>query len=186
MAFTRRPCFPQQLGFTLVEVIFVLLISSILTVMTWFSLSRWLQQAKAEQVLWQLYTVINYARVEAFKRGRPVIICPRDGKFNCGKDWSEGYIVFVGVDNHLQQRQILRIYPATGGRLSWHGFAQARHYLKFTPGGFVNTRAETKDGHFQYCGRLQPAGTHAMQLILSQNGRVRFAAADDPTIDCDA
>jgi type IV fimbrial biogenesis protein FimT len=84
----RRPV--VQRGFTLVELMVVLVIAAILLGLGVPGFRNLIQSQRLTTTVNDLFAAINLTRAEAIKRGQRVDLTPLDGK-----DWSKGWAVYV-------------------------------------------------------------------------------------------
>jgi type IV fimbrial biogenesis protein FimT len=83
-------------GFTLVEVMVVIVLAAILMALALPSFSGLMERFRVEGVAAALTASMIHARSEAVRRGQTVTIQPREG---CsGKDWSCGWDTVAGKD----------------------------------------------------------------------------------------
>lgn len=107
----------KQSGFTLIELMIVVVLSAILLGLAVPSFTSFIERNRVESQLSALTSAVNLARVEAIRRGSGVTICPStDGKVCADiSDWTTGWIVFVDPTNRGKVdtgEVILRIYQA--------------------------------------------------------------------------
>lgn len=83
-------------GFSLVELLVVLVIASILLSLAAPGFGAMLQNQRMTAAVNDLFAAIQLVRSEAIQRGRRVDLMPNDGK-----SWASGWVVFVDEnDNH--------------------------------------------------------------------------------------
>lgn len=160
------------LAFTLLELLIsmgILLALSSLAIPAAYHLTA---EMKADSEIHQLFSAINYARGEAIKRGQYVTLCKSRDFTHCSGDWSEGYIVFVDVEQKHQVRDprfILRAHQLKhGGQLTLRAFPSS-DYLQMSPHGFNRQQ----NGTFSYqTGKEKKAITR--KLVISTTGRARL------------
>jgi type IV fimbrial biogenesis protein FimT len=105
-------------GFTLIELLVVLVVLAVLVSIGVPNLRTLIQNNRATAQANELLTGLQYARMEALKRKRPVSVCPsRDGA-TCGTDWAEGWIVVLDGNapgaNTVNIQQVLRVWQGLG------------------------------------------------------------------------
>lgn len=108
----------RQQGLTLIELLTTMSIVAILAVVAIPSFKTMTGQNRMVQSLNDLVADLQYARSEAIKRGRNVIVCPANQRFNNCKttnDWSNGWIVRDPGDSSITPAitaKVLRIHEA--------------------------------------------------------------------------
>ncbi len=108
----------RQQGLTLIELLTTMSIVAILAVVAIPSFKTMTGQNRMVQSLNDLVADLQYARSEAIKRGRDVIVCPANRHFNnCrnSSDWSNGWIVRDPGDSSVTpaiSAKVLRIHEA--------------------------------------------------------------------------
>ncbi len=165
-------------GFTMVEMMLVLLLLGTLIGMALPALRPWAQATRGDALMRQLASLLALARTEAAARGRVVTLCPtRDGQ-SCGSDWAEGMMLFAdrNGDRTLNQddvvvRVLLEASPT--GTLAWRAFGN-RRYLQIDAMGFLRYQS----GHFLYCPTSRDPRL-ARQLVVSATGRARLTRDTD-------
>jgi type IV fimbrial biogenesis protein FimT len=163
----------QEQGFTLIELMFCLLVAGVLLgwgVPTFREIS--LNAARTREVN-QFIQAVYLARSEAIKRNGVVSLCPSaDGEFcgSAGTPWHSGWTVFVNDDRDSPARrddgeELLRAYAAwdTGHIIS------NRATLSFRPFGQIGVTATVT-----FCDDRGPAAARA--VIISQTGRPRVSS----------
>lgn len=136
----------DQRGFSVLELCTVVLMLGIITTFAIPSFTQFLMRAERAMVLDRLQAAIEYAKQEAFVRGKTITICGSINHRTCQPDdWSAGFIV-IETDEHFPRfsSKILYIFPKLQ-----HG---KLHFDQF--GTNVNITADgmtINNGTFTYC-----------------------------------
>lgn len=162
-------------AYTLFECLLVVSIVTILAVSSYPSLQHWFE-ARQEQSLQQtLLHAFRFAEQQSRILNVAVVICPQQGKLQCGEDWMQGLLVYKDEysDNSLRDRdQVLSLVslPATHGRLQWEGYPYYQPYIKFMGEegwGSVN-------GSLRY---YRHKTTLAWSVVINKVGNARISIA---------
>ncbi|MFK7831560.1 MAG: GspH/FimT family pseudopilin [Congregibacter sp.] len=87
---------PPEAGFTLVELMVVLLMVTILLGVGGPSFQNSLQRNRLQSTVSELASALSFARAEAVIRSDPVAICPTSNFADCaGSNWEDGWLIFV-------------------------------------------------------------------------------------------
>ena len=89
----RRRAAGGRGGFTIVELMFVLLILAVLLALAVPSLREFQRSSDLRDATNSLVAAINAARTEAMRQGTPTLVTPL-----AGNDWAKGWRVFVDKD----------------------------------------------------------------------------------------
>jgi type IV fimbrial biogenesis protein FimT len=175
-----------QRGFTLIEVLVVLTITTILVALSAPAIGSFRRNAELVTTSNTLIGAINAARSEALKRGRYSRVVPSDAK-----DWSQGWVVYVDVaqkgaftpqeDIAIAKTLPLPIYFTVSKHTGTANTALP--YIRFSPSGFtVDDNNAMSNVTFQ----LQRSDVTSDQmdfesrkLLISQTGRVRLCIPTD-------
>lgn len=168
-------------GFTLVELLVVLVISAVLAavaVPSWRALSEKLQVTGVSNAF---VASLHLARSEAIKRQDRVALCKSaDGVF-CAPagGWDQGWIIFHDRNNNGRREeaeQVLRRQQALPQALRLSGNLTVAHYVSFVPTGATKlVGGGFQAGTLTVCwesGRT----AEARQIILNAAGRPRVRA----------
>lgn len=109
----------RQSGFTLVELMFVVVIMAILVSLAAPAFSELVRVQRVRSVAVDLYADVTLARSEAIKRGAQVFIVARDTATT--KDWAKGWD--VSLANPVTTASILKSQDAFAGGVSATGVA---------------------------------------------------------------
>lgn len=164
-------------GFTLIELLVVLVVLAVLVSIGVPNLRTLIQNNRATAQANELLTGLQYARMEALKRKRPVSVCPsRDGA-SCGTDWAEGWIVVLdgnapGSPN-VAVNEVLRVWQGLG-----HGTTVTASNLPANPFvRFLGNGAADRIGNQNFPVTLslrlhQCRGPFGRNVEIARSGRV--------------
>lgn len=112
-------------GFTLLELMVVILLAGILSAIALPQFSSVIARAQQTSIANALVLDLNYARSEAIKRSQYAFVCP--GKPpedslepSCGQDWNEGWQIVADVngDGSVDGADLLlRVHESPGNRV---------------------------------------------------------------------
>lgn len=165
-------------GFTLVELLVVLAITSFLAGFAIPSLNQLIEHNQAATGINWIIKGIRFTRHSAVTSGTMVTICPSRNGQNCGGKWHEGTIVFKdrNADGRVNGKdEVLHrfMFPVEGATLKWRAFGN-RQYLQMTSMGYTNFM----NGNFTYCSADQDP-RYSRQIVINMPGRVRKAYDTD-------
>jgi len=172
-------------GLTLLELLLVLAMMAVLTALAAPSFrSLWVQRSvslAAEALLGDL----RYARSEALKRARPVLVCQSSNGASCTRDsaaWAAGWLVFVDSNGNAQLDDAsddgpaetqLRLQAALPALASIVSNVSIGHSITYQATGSAKSAAQTIV--FTPAGREAPDRIRA--LCISLQGRARLGPA---------
>ena len=172
------------LGFTLVEMLVVLLVSAVALGLAAPGLQNLLATHRLSTATNALASGFHLARLAAIQRHRPVALCAGESGAchnRANWDWGKGWIVFVDPNRNGVRdadEPLLHTGTAAHPSLLARGNTPLRKSVIFTAQGF----AEQPGGAFA-AGRLRvcapmPLGNNARDLVLAKSGRLRLEDAD--------
>ncbi|MBN2690420.1 MAG: GspH/FimT family pseudopilin [Burkholderiaceae bacterium] len=171
-------------GFTLVEILIVLLVGAVLFGLAAPWMRGWVMQHHLSTTTNSLLSAFHLARQTAIGLHRPVSVCA-GAAGACHRpaawDWSKGWIVFVDRNRNGVldgEEKPLHTGSASHADLALAANSPLRKGVIFTALGF----AEQPGGAFA-AGRLRicaplPIVKNARDLVLSKSGRLRLEEAD--------
>lgn len=156
----------REPGFTLVELLFTLVILAIALSIAAPSFSELLHNRRASTATQELRNALDFARESAAHSGQPISIAAT------GDDWASGWEVFADAGNSgVRARQQLPL--ATHGPLSGVSIrtdSTSRRYLHFTPrGNAIQPNGAFHSGTLTLCG----AGRTSYHVVFNKAGRIR-------------
>jgi type IV fimbrial biogenesis protein FimT len=151
-------------GFTLIEMMAVVLISGILLGISINGLQRLLANIRATAAINQLAGAVHLTRQAALSQRRLTTLCPTDNQKTCATNWSAGMLITSGNGSPLAA------YPPTPhGRIEWRSFGGSTR-LQFAASGLTHAQ----NGTFIYCPEDKDV-RHAKALVINKAGRARMA-----------
>jgi len=160
---TRKQCS----GFTLIELMITLALVGIIAAFAVPSFSTMIANSRLVSVSNDLVGVLNYARSEAVKTGRRVIVSPTDGA-----DWANG--VSMWIDNNatgapgyiatMQDSEELRRTSGAPGAVT----VTSTSNLEFTGGGLLSNGSAVT---IQICD--DRSGESGSEITVTLGGRIR-------------
>ncbi|HXH55630.1 MAG TPA: GspH/FimT family pseudopilin [Gammaproteobacteria bacterium] len=136
----------DQRGFSILELCTVILILSFITTFAIPAFSQFLMRGERAMVLDRVKAAIEFAKQEAFTRGKTITICASINHRTChANDWSAGVII-IEMDEQLPRTpsNLLYVFPKLQhGKLNFDQFGT---YLNITADGMT-----INNGTFIYC-----------------------------------
>jgi type IV fimbrial biogenesis protein FimT len=171
-------------GFTLTELIIVLVIASILVALGLPQFGDMVKDNRRAAEVNRFVTSLNLARSEAIKQRATISLCKStDGaSCNAGANWEDGWIVFVNTDGDDPPvvdvgENILRISAPTGNNIQITGFGDFVDDLSYGFDGYPVLAATSVGGRFNFC---DDRGVSAARAVLINNtGRARLSTDTD-------
>jgi prepilin-type N-terminal cleavage/methylation domain-containing protein len=149
----------KSVGFTLIEVLLVLLITSILCLIGYSTLPSYRQYQNEQFVENTLLAVLRFARNQALFHQRSVQVSP----LSPTHDWSLGVrVALLPLQENNYLYTVSWSYPAI--QVRWQGFL-SKQYLVFSP----NLAEAATNGHFL----LFREGVCKKKIIVNRIGRVK-------------
>lgn len=162
----------KQVGLSLVNLLITLSILGIITSFAIPGFSALINQQKAVSTINQLIGTLQFARLSALERGKTITLCPKANNTECGKDWSQGIIVFEDLNKNgvlEPSEQLIRVaqFIPQGARLKWVSFG-SNNYLRYAnDGSTIN-----QNGSFTFCPSNND-NLYARVIIINRSGRPR-------------
>lgn len=164
----------QKCGYTFIELILTLAVSSILALSLFPSMSALLAQERSTVAVNYLAGALAYARSESISRNDIITTCQSNNGSDCNRSeyWQNGWIVFLDSNSNKQrepEEALLRAYPSlnNGTQLTFNGGRGIDHYVKYNSFGQASP-----NGSFLICNPDIGVGK---ALIVTHSGRVRLS-----------
>lgn len=167
----RRPKHPIDRGFTLVEILIVVVIAGIVLASGLPHYRQLVARHQATTVVNWLISSIHFARYNAASKGITVTLCALEGN-RCTKNWHRGLALFVDNNQNgrldSEEKVLANIKPVTEvGSIAWRSFGR-KPYLQFTAMGHTNFQ----NGNITYCPKDQNI-LYRRQIVITVQGRPR-------------
>lgn len=161
----------EQAGFTLTELLVVVIIMGVIVAMAYPSFMDMLYRMEAKKVEAAIHAALMEARNESHVTKQNVIVCPVDASDLCHKQGVRKIVVFADVNDNAQfnDGSLIKTYDLNlkYGRLDMR-VSLGRHYIKYF-GSSATPRGHF--GHIKYCSDKRPDLSYKM--ILNRNGLMR-------------
>ncbi|WP_144395502.1 GspH/FimT family pseudopilin [Pleionea sediminis] len=160
-------------GFTIIELLFAIAILFILTVFALPAFSNFLDRSKIQTEAMQLMATIKTAREKSISSGDVLVLCGKK-KDECGKKWSEGYLLFTDKNNDRQFTEDIDTllfshnYNDDNIHVKWRSF-RASKPIHFLPSGIT----WHNNGTFILCLDKDPKLAKA--LFVAKTGRIEMS-----------
>ena len=187
-----RTNYSRQRGFTLLELLMVLVIVSLLSMLVVPNMYASVQRSKQSACVNDAVTMLNLARAEAVTLQLPVALCGSSDQASCDtENWEDGGLLFVddgtGAGGTAQDRDIngteqrLRVIPAScsDSTMRAYNFADAGG-ITFTADGMTAER-----GTLVICNETGAEGASAVVLNISGQPRLATDNNADGTVEAD-
>ena len=181
-------------GYTLLELLVVLVIVGILTTMAVPGFRDTIKRNAMDSAMQELITAVGLARSEAITGGGFVSICRSTTQATCaavaGADWDAGWIIFsdTGVAGTVDGADtLLRVHgPGNGqNKISLYtglNTTITSEYLRFDADGFLDN--SSSGAYFRYCTQDNVL-TDARAIWITNTGRASQSIMDADNIHND-
>lgn len=170
-------------GFTLIEMLIVLVIFGILLLIAAPAYQQMIRNNRMVSEVYALRAVINNARSEAIARRFPVAVCPTTNGTACAasNDWTTGYMSFIDADADDTVdagEEIIQVNQFDSAEeVTAITFDNGNQRIRFSPQGTAINSA----GTFTFCD--DRGAEDASAMILNAVGSLRAAIDTDGTPD---
>lgn len=160
----------KQLGFTLLEVLVVLVVIAILYSVSVPSLETLQQKFYVKQELAHMQLLLASSRQHAIMHKKRVRACPLNNSQSCSNDWNQEITLFEDLNNNNKldpSENIIHQFNKVSSNKGLRAFSNTG-YISFNAQGFSGYAV----GSFSYChkGKQNQGGV----FVISRTGRARF------------
>lgn len=155
-------------GFTLIELIVAISITSILVAIAVPSFNYFIIKIRVDNEISELHRMLLITRNAAINSGQKAIICPLNNTFQCTDQWQNELSVFVDVNDNKKfddNEKVIRIKAEINNedRLV---YGKGRNKITFKSTGQLSGLA---NGTFRYC---PPSDNNSRGIVVARSGRV--------------
>lgn len=135
-------------GFTIIELLITLGLMAIIVSLTVPSFRNIIRDSSLAAASGEFLGALNYARAEAIRRSRPVIICKSTNGTNCSNtsQWEQGWLAYVDDDNSEDLSAadtIMRVWPGFDGNMTLRGDTQFDVAIRYSSMGVLSADTGT-------------------------------------------
>jgi type IV fimbrial biogenesis protein FimT len=172
-------------GFTLLNLLLALTVSSVLATSGIPTIFDSYYYYRANTHYNELFTLIQFTRLQAVNYHSPTLLCPTIDNINCINDWSQTLMIFVDFnDDKIKNasEELLRITTKLNidETIKWNAYG-SKTYLGFKADGSTSDQ----NGRLSYC-LTQGQKLHVHQIVISKTGRARRGSDEKAIEKCDA
>ena len=164
------PCVASR-GFTLVELMVVLVIVAVILMIAAPSFSTLIQRTKLKAYANEVVASVYLARSEAIKRNAVMTLCTSTDGASCtgGSNWEQGWVVMDPNETVIKYQQ-----PLQSGVILFEPFISGFNTMAFQPSGVVSDPAVLK-----LCQQGAASGVEEKIVTVSMTGRPRIETKTD-------
>jgi type IV fimbrial biogenesis protein FimT len=160
---------PSIKGFTLIELMVSISITSILAVIAVPNFSVFLSKMRVNNEISQLHRMLLMTRNAAINSGQKAILCPLGNSAQCTTQWQNELSVFVDVNNNKlldANENVIKVKAKIiSGDILIYG--KGRNKITFKPTGKLSGLA---NGTFRYCPKNHKNNSRG--IVVARSGRV--------------
>ena len=167
----RSGPYNESRGFTLVELMIVLVIVAVIVMIAAPSFSTLIQRTKLKAYANEWVASVYLARSEAIKRNAVMTLCTSTDGATCtgGGNWEQGWLVMDPNDTVIKYQQ-----PLEPGIVLFEMSSIGFNTMAFQPSGVASDSAVLK-----LCQQEAASGVEAKILTVSMTGRPRIETKPD-------
>jgi len=156
-------------GFTLIELMVSVSITSILIAIAVPNFDTFLVQLRVDNEISQLHRMLLITRNAAINSGQNAIVCPLNNQSECTSQWNKSLSVFIDVNNNKEfdaNEKVIRIKAQinTDDELV---YGKGRTKITYQPTGQLSGLA---NGTFRYCPNNHKEMSRG--IIVARSGRL--------------
>ena len=174
----------RQWGFTVVELLIGLTAIAIVILLAVPGASMAIEKYRLKNASGNLFTGLELARTEAYKRSSTVRVCPSSNGRNCRTDgnWNLGWLVFSDGNGNgtVQEIELIRVFKAPDQHVSISASGAVQTMASFNVAGLVQDNGDSQ-GEFEIC--LKASGSEPRIVAVEQEGLAKFLPPQNRTCE---
>ena len=161
-------------GFTVIELLMVMLILSVITALAGPSMVSVVKSNRVKTEADRVLMTLNLARSEAVRRNTPVTICRSSNGSSCAGAWSDGWIVFSNVDgdnslDSIDGDELVQVFEGLVAGYSLSTDISGTTLTYYADGSYAGGA-----GSIRICGPDRETN-YAWSVVVSRVGRSRLS-----------
>jgi type IV fimbrial biogenesis protein FimT len=139
----------RSAGFTIIELLITVGLMAIIVSLAVPSFRSIIRSSSLSASASEFLGALNYARAEAIRRSRPIILCKSTTGNTCSltSEWEQGWLAYVDDDNSstldVNTDTIVRVWPGLGGNYTLRGDTQFDLAIRYNAMGVLSEDAGT-------------------------------------------
>lgn len=156
-------------GFTLIELIVSVSVTSILAAIAVPNFSDFIVQMRVDNEISQLHRMLLITRNAAINSGQKAIICPLDNALKCTSQWQNELSVFVDINDNKEfdDNEVIISTRAAINTEDKLVYGKGRNKITFKPTGQLSGLA---NGTFRYCPQSHKKKSRG--IVVARSGRL--------------
>lgn len=165
-------------GFTLLEMLVVLVIVGIVMILAYPNILAWLQASESRRVEMMFKDMLREARAESYVTRKDVTICTLNEQGDCDRAGNGMLVMFYDKNSNNKKEENEKALSRQDWRLKYGKIllraSASRHYIEYK-GDTARPRGHF--GHLQYCSESENPRL-SLKVIVNMHGQVRVERAD--------
>lgn len=176
MSARSRGLRPASLGFTLIEVMIVVIILGVVLALAIPSYTGAVNGSRLTGTANELLASLKQARAEAIRRNQRVVVCPSVNGTSCATNWSQGWLVFEDAnrdDAVSGGEEVISVAtPTAGTQVLPSPAISGTHRIRYSPDGFAReANRALLNARFSVCRPVSQPADNVRDVTLTSGSR---------------